>query len=185
VVVCAKPTTGGVDWVSTGNDCNDVLDAVHPNADEQCNGLDDDCDGATDTDTIWYRDFDADGFGDHGAVVGVPGCTAPAGSVVSNSQDCDDHDDHQHPGADEICNGEDDDCNGAIDDDASDAQEYYTDGDGDGYGDASLPVESCEQPADASVNDDDCDDTRANVSPGSPEIAGNHRDDNCNGRIDE
>ncbi len=55
----------------------------------------------------------------------------------------------------------------------------------DGYGDASQPIESCVQPADASINDDDCDDTRANVSPGSPELPGNHRDDNCNGRIDE
>ncbi|HEY4393522.1 MAG TPA: CotH kinase family protein, partial [Polyangia bacterium] len=32
---------------------------------------------------------------------------------------------------------------------------------------------------------DECDDTRADVHPGAPEICGNHLDDNCNGQIDE
>ncbi len=36
---------------------------------------------------------------------------------VEAPEDCDDHDDDVHPGAQEICDGEDNDCNGAIDDD--------------------------------------------------------------------
>ncbi len=43
-----------------------------------------------------------------------------------------------------------------------------TDGDGDG-------VPWC----------NDCDDSNASVSPGAPEICGNHIDDNCNGVVDE
>lgn len=35
--------------VSNNSDCNDMNDAIHPNAMELCNGLDDNCDGTTET----------------------------------------------------------------------------------------------------------------------------------------
>ncbi|MGM0576891.1 MAG: putative metal-binding motif-containing protein [Myxococcota bacterium] len=35
-----------------GGDCEDVEDAIHPEADERCNGVDDDCDGETDEEFV-------------------------------------------------------------------------------------------------------------------------------------
>jgi Putative metal-binding motif len=34
------------------DDCDDDDDSVHPEADERCNGADDDCDGAIDEDAV-------------------------------------------------------------------------------------------------------------------------------------
>ena len=47
---------------------------------------------------------------------------------------------------------------------ASDEQ-YFIDADGDGYGDPSNTIEACEQPSNATDNDEDCDDSDANVNP--------------------
>jgi alpha-tubulin suppressor-like RCC1 family protein len=44
VTACVAP--GG--FVARGGDCDDANDAVHPGAEEQCNGADDDCDGMMD-----------------------------------------------------------------------------------------------------------------------------------------
>jgi hypothetical protein len=49
-------------------DCDDDDSAVNPGEAEVCNGIDDDCNGAIDDDpvdgTIYYEDWDEDGFGD-------------------------------------------------------------------------------------------------------------------------
>jgi hypothetical protein len=58
-------------WTTDTSDCNDRDAAIYPNANEICdNGVDNDCDGlADDADedttgqTVWYRDFDDDGYG--------------------------------------------------------------------------------------------------------------------------
>ena len=80
-------------------DCDDSDPAVHPEADEVCNGVDDDCDDAVDEDAIdastWYVDADADGFG---AGEASTSCDAPSGTV-SNDQDCDDSDHEVYPGS--------------------------------------------------------------------------------------
>jgi hypothetical protein len=47
--------------VSAGGDCDDLDQAVHPQAAEQCNGRDDDCDGLTDE---GFPDSDGDGLAD-------------------------------------------------------------------------------------------------------------------------
>jgi hypothetical protein len=45
VVACAQPNG----YISNRTDCNDSNSSVQPSADETClNGIDDDCDGATD-----------------------------------------------------------------------------------------------------------------------------------------
>jgi hypothetical protein len=66
--------------------------------------------------------------------------------------------------ADEICNGADGD--GAVDEDASEAIEWFVDADGDGYG-TDATVRACERPAGASELGGDCDD-------GDPDAYPNH-----------
>ena len=51
-----------------------------------------------------------------------------------NASDCDDDAVSVNPDADELCNGVDDDCDGLNDNNAQDAQEFYFDNDGDGFG---------------------------------------------------
>jgi hypothetical protein len=99
-------------------DCDDSSAAVNPGRDELCSdGVDNDCDGSTNEDdaidaTVWYLDYDGDGFGD--ADRSVLQCEQHTGYVASGD-DCDDDDPGQNPGATEISNGEDDDCDGEVD----------------------------------------------------------------------
>ncbi len=46
------PSAGCCNGVHCGGDCNDVDARVNPNADEACNTVDDDCDGAIDEDCV-------------------------------------------------------------------------------------------------------------------------------------
>lgn len=104
-------------YVTVGGDCQDTSALVHPDAAETCNGIDDDCDDATDDEdpdvsdqTTWYRDGDADGYGDAGW--SVLACTQPNGAVEESS-DCEDGDGEIHPEAMERCgDGVDSDCSG-------------------------------------------------------------------------
>jgi len=101
----------------SGDDCDDNNAAIHPGADEICDGIDNDCDGWTDGaddnligGTIYYADADGDGYG--GPNVHTYTCTQPPG-MVPNSGDCNDFDDSIYPGAPEIPNdGIDQNCNG-------------------------------------------------------------------------
>ena len=79
----------------------------------------------------------------------------------------------------------DNDCDDDIDEDAIDAQVYYRDSDGDGFGATIDTLAACEMPADYVMVDGDCDDTSQNVYPGAIEYCNNEIDDNCDGQIDE
>jgi len=111
IIGCAG-TTG---YAMNGMDCNDENVAVYPGATEICNGLDDNCDGVTDTGTLRtvYRDADGDG---HGAIGGATmnACVAPAGYSLDNT-DCNDANAAVYVGATEVCNGLDDNCSGVTD----------------------------------------------------------------------
>lgn len=100
-----------------GADCMDDLATVFQGAQETCNGLDDDCDGAVDEDPndaiSWYLDFDRDGFGDPEST--QVACFRPDVNWLTDDTDCDDTRDYVHPRAPEVCDGRDSDCDGAID----------------------------------------------------------------------
>lgn len=105
ILECA-PSAGRA---SQANDCNDGNDQVFPGAPESCNGVDDDCDTASDDGLTFfatYADGDADGFGTGTAVQECavsPGRAAQAG-------DCADGNGQIFPGAPERCDGVDNNC---------------------------------------------------------------------------
>jgi hypothetical protein len=181
-VACDAPTG----TVADDSDCDDTDSAVSPAGTEVCDEVDNDCDGDTDEDdatdaSTWYADDDSDGYGDAGT--SKESCDQPR-DYVSDDTDCDDNDDDVFPGADELCNDEDDDCDGTIDEsDALDASTWYTDSDGDGYGDSSSSTVSCEQPTGSVEDDTDCDDADADVSPAAEEVC-DGVDNDCDGTTD-
>jgi hypothetical protein len=149
-------------YVADNTDCDDTQYSVAPNRSELCDGLDNDCDGDLDEDC--EADADGDGWGE--------------------SLDCDDADSAINPDAEELCDGVDNNCDGLIDNDASDGSTYYTDADGDGYGDALDEVVACTEPAGTVSSAGDCDDTDSSIYPGAIELC-NGVDEDCDGLIDD
>src|SRR5512137_886515 len=109
-------------------ECNDSDPAIYPGAADGCDGVDNDCDGATDEDGIggsmFFADRDSDGFGN--VADGLLACEQPEGYVADNT-DCDDTDFSVYPGAEELCNDTDDDCDGTVDDGAADGTPWFVD----------------------------------------------------------
>lgn len=107
-------------YVDNNDDCDDDNAEINPDAEEICNGLDNDCDGVTSSDGTpgmeleQYPDNDGDDYGD-AAAEAVIDCAELDGHVLNN-EDCDDTDDNINPGEREDCNGVDDDCDGVVDD---------------------------------------------------------------------
>lgn len=102
--------------VADDSDCNDANSSVNADAEEVCDGHDNDCDGLVDDadpdllgEVDWYPDADGDGYGD-AAAIAVISCASIDGSVAEGT-DCDDADHDVNPGEAEVCNnGVDDDC---------------------------------------------------------------------------
>ena len=153
--------------------------ARNPFADELCNGLDDNCDGAVDEglDREMFEDLDGDG---HGAGDPILTCD-PDGELASTAGDCDDGDAEVHPAATEVCNGVDDDCDGEVDEGL--AQEGYMDLDGDGHGGGEL-VLVCDSSVNLVLEGGDCDDSDATVHPSATETHDDGVDNDCDGVVD-
>ncbi len=110
-----------VNVVASTGDCADFNGAFHPDADELCDGSDNNCNGLIDDDDpalaqaqaqAYHLDADGDGWG-RDTVVAFS-CLQPP-NYVTIAGDCDDDDDDVKPYATEVCDGVDNDCDGLID----------------------------------------------------------------------
>lgn len=108
-------------YTEADGDCDDANAAVHPGAEEVCDRLDQDCDGAVDespSDGVpAWTDADGDGFGAPGATTSA--CLAPGGALAAgyadNDGDCHDDDATAFPGShapETPKDGVDQDCDG-------------------------------------------------------------------------
>ena len=101
-------------FTAAEGDCNDLDAATHPEAAEDCDSIDNNCNGSVDegVSSVWFPDSDADGFGD--AANAITACESVDGTVP-NADDCDDGSAATYPGATELCDGVDNDCDGLPD----------------------------------------------------------------------
>jgi len=174
---------------TSGGDCDEGDDQVHPGAPERCNDVDDDCDGAVDPAgsvgcTTYLRDADQDGFGVASEAQCLCAPVAPYTTLTPG--DCNDADATMKPSALEVCNGKDDDCTGVIDDPGTTGcVTFYRDEDGDTWGDSAASSCRC-SPGGAytATTGGDCDDARASANPAVFEVC-NFADDDCDGLVDE
>ena len=104
------------------------------------------------------------------------------GDGATAEVDCDDAEPARYPGAPELCDGLDNDCDITVDEDAIDQATYYSDFDGDGYGDPDRGQAACAQPAGMVRNGDDCDDAAAEVRPFAVERC-DEVDRDCDGLV--
>lgn len=157
---------------------------MHPDADEQCDSIDNNCDGLVDGEdsldaSTWYLDADGDGAGDPNTP--TIACSQPAGHVDNNG-DCRDSDSTIWPGQVETCDGADNDCDGYVDEsDAIDPYTWYTDSDGDGWGGINTAEQFCTNPGGAMLVGGDCDDTNNTINPDATDICEDTIDQNCDG----
>ena len=147
--------------VADGTDCDDLNAAFHPGADESdcTDSADYNCDGS-----VGYADADGDGF--------------------AACEDCDDAAATSSPLGIEVCDDADNNCDGTIDEDgAVDAETWFADADGDGFGDADTTAEACAAPSGHVADDTDCDDSVAETHPGAVETC-DGIDNDCDGLVD-
>ncbi|MFO0744671.1 MAG: putative metal-binding motif-containing protein [Myxococcota bacterium] len=153
-------------YCDAGLDCDQADRDVHADAPERCNGQDDDCDGLTDEDWIGLG---ASCTTAHGVCqsVGFRVCNDGGDGLVCKTNPV--------TGGDELCNGLDDDCDGATDEDFPELGKLCQSGLGE-----------CAR-FDKWVCSADRTGVACNVDPGAPgpEVDGNGKDDDCDGKTDE
>jgi len=178
------------DGYAADADCNDNDANIHPDAEEVCDGVDNNCDEVIDDTTsgggTFYADVDGDNYGD--PTQSQVACTAPSG-FVSDNTDCKDDDSAINPGAQEVCDpdGTDEDCDGLSNDADTNAQgggTWYADQDSDGYGDPDNSVTTCDQPPGYVSEPVDCDDNNASAYPNAPEVC-DGADNDCDSLTDD
>ncbi|MCK6519698.1 MSCRAMM family adhesin SdrC, partial [Myxococcota bacterium] len=205
VIACEAPAA---DLVDVAGDCDDGDPAVHPGAEELCDGApDNDCDRDEDPAEV---DGDRDGQsgcdgdcddGDPTVYLGnaevcdgadndcdgAPGDEELDGDHDGQSAcggDCDDADPANLVGGTEVCDGADNDCDGEADEGLV-GQAWSADADGDGHGDPGTTVTPCQPPGKGYVLDaTDCDDADPDVHPGAPDVCDGVADNDCDGAPD-
>ena len=172
-----------------GDDPKDADATVYPGAPELCDDKDNNLNLTVDegcTRYTYYRDRDADGYGDPSYTTLSSFTTPPAGFLADN-QDCSDWNAAIHPGAFDGCgDAVDNDCDGTPDPGCP-TFTYFMDNDNDGYGDPNQPfVTTLTDPVagGASANNLDCNDTTYWINPGATEEC-DWVDNDCDGVIDE
>ncbi|MBI5117301.1 PxKF domain-containing protein, partial [Candidatus Poribacteria bacterium] len=135
-------------------------------SDADCDGLDQNCNGVAD-----------DAYVPTATSCGVGEC-ASTGQLICVAGSLQDTCSAGTP-EEEICDDMDNDCDGQSDEGVQ--QSFYRDADGDGYGNAAMPVQACSTPEGYVENDGDCNDGNAGVHPGAAEVCGNGVDEDCNG----
>jgi hypothetical protein len=181
-------------YALNGVDCDDGTDAVNPEQTELCgpDRVDDDCDGdidEADSDTTtynWYVDDDADGYGETGTTP-VTTCQIIEG-YAPRAGDCNDTRATFNPGVDELCNtlDQDEDCDGKVDemDPETPAIDYFVDTDGDGYGDSSTVLSTCDEVTGRVTDGGDCDEADTAINPGAYDDCEDGIDNDCDASID-
>ena len=169
------------DTFFSDEDCDDSNPNIYPNAEEVCDGIDNDCDDVIDEDvlTIYYQDLDGDGFGNAENI--DESCSMPDGFSATGT-DCDDNEPLSYPGFDEVCDNIDNDCNGQTDEGVGTL--FFEDLDGDGYGNEDIPTLSCEDQVWLAETSGDCDDSDDRIHPDADEFC-DDIDNDCNGQTDE
>ena len=172
------------DGYTAENDCDDSNSSVNPQAEEICDGVDNDCNGEVDDGVgdMYFTDADGDGFGDPEAMVQLCDTPPEDSELVENADDCDDTDELTFPDSDELCDEKDNDCDALIDEELN--YDYYLDADGDGFGTEDVYVYDCAPGEGYVANTEDCNDANANVSPLVEEIC-DDIDNDCNGEVDD
>ena len=166
--------------VQNGSDCDDEDDSIFPGAIEECDDIDNDCDGLIDDGlgNWWYADVDGDGYGD--VATAIQTC-ADLDEFVLIAGDCNDQDNGVYPGAPEECDDVDNNCNGELDETGS--LVWYADEDNDGYGDPFQPINSCFEVEGFVETGSDCDDTNSMTHPNAIEVC-DWVDNDCDGILD-
>ena len=147
-------------------DCNDRNKEINPNAEEKCNGYDDNCNKKIDEDvkTTYYMDSDNDLCGNPS--LSIQACKKPEG-FVEDSTDCDDSD----PNVlwyDQV---------------------WFKDTDNDGYSDG-IANTSCPRPEGYKLLSElisdqiDCDDNDAERAWNKPEVCDDSKDNDCDQLVD-
>ena len=170
-------------YSTESGDCDDHNNTIYPTAEESCDGKDNDCDGNIDetgSAITLYSDTDGDGFGN--PLQSILSCFVIDGYVVNNA-DCNDASDAISPDSSEICDNIDNDCDGNIDENSTDATEWFLDYDDDGHGSPTHTVFSCVAPSGYVALATDCDDLHASSNPSQSEIC-DGLDNNCDDAID-
>lgn len=149
---CRCPDSDGdghSDPACGGDDCDESDTNRFPGNVETCDDHDEDCDPTT-----VGPDEDEDGY------VGTECCNGDNCGL-----DCASADRSINPATVEVCNGIDDNCNGEVDEGTQ--VQLYRDEDGDGFGVESDSTMDCAGTSGYSPTPGDCDDTNAQIFPGS------------------